>query len=45
MEAVADVRFLGARKLTSHIMNYWAPSLVAVRVGTVPPIAAALISK
>jgi hypothetical protein len=45
MEAVADVRFLGARKLTSHVMNYWAPSLVAVKVGTVPPIAAALLSK
>jgi hypothetical protein len=45
MEAVADVRFVGPRKLTSHVMNYWTPSLVAVTVGTVPPIAAALLSK
>jgi hypothetical protein len=46
MEAVADVRFLGARKLTSHVVNYWAvPSLVAGRVGNVPPIKAALLSK
>jgi len=44
MEAVADVRFLGARKLTSHVMNYEAASVVA-KSGTVVPVAAALISK
>jgi hypothetical protein len=45
MEAVADVRFLGARKLTSHVMNYEATSVVAVRIAAAPPIAAALLSK
>jgi hypothetical protein len=53
MEAVADVRFLGARKLTSHVINYEATSVVAHN--TAPPriarktgratSAAALLSK
>jgi hypothetical protein len=45
MEAVADVRFLGARKLTSHVMNYEAASVVADKIGAVPPIAAVLLPK
>ena len=45
MEAVADVRLLGARKLTSQVMNYETASVVADRIGAVPPIAAALLSK
>lgn len=45
MEAVADVRFLGARKLTSHVMNYEAASVVAEKIGVVPPIASVLLSK
>jgi hypothetical protein len=45
MEAVADVRFLGARKLTSHVMNYDAASVVADKIGAVPPIATVLLSK
>jgi len=45
MVAVADVRLLGARKLTSQVMNYEAASVVADRIRAVPPIAAALLSK
>ena len=45
MEAVADVRFLGARKLTSHVMNYGAASVVAEKIGAVAPTASALLSK
>jgi hypothetical protein len=45
MEAVADVRFLGARKLTSHVMNYEAASVVAEKIGAVAPTASALLSK
>src|ERR1035437_778877 len=45
MEAVADVRFLGARKLTSHVMNYEAASVVADKIGAVAPTASALLSK
>jgi hypothetical protein len=45
MEAVADVRFLGARKLTSHVMNYEATSVVAKKIGAVAPTASALLSK
>jgi hypothetical protein len=45
MEAVADVRFLGARKLTSHIMNYEAASVVAAKIVAVPPIASVLLTK
>jgi len=45
MEAVADVRFLGARKLTSHVMNYEAASVVAKKLGAVAPTASALLSK
>ena len=45
MEAVADVRFLGARKLTSHVMNYEAASAVATKIVAVPPIASVLLSK
>jgi hypothetical protein len=45
MEAVADVRFLGARKLTSHVMDYDAASVVAEKIGAVPPIASVLLPK
>ena len=45
MEAVADVRFLGARKLTSHVMNYEAASVVAKKVGPVAPTASVLLLK
>jgi hypothetical protein len=44
MEAVADVRFLGGRKLTSHILNYDAIGVVAEKIVTVP-VASALLSK
>jgi hypothetical protein len=44
MEAVADVRFLGARRLTSQVMNYEATSVVAEKNRTVaPPVAAVLL--
>lgn len=44
MESVADVRFLGARKLTSQVMNYEAASVVAEKTRTVaPPIAAVIL--
>jgi hypothetical protein len=44
MEAVADVRFLGLRRLTSQVMNYEAASVVAEKARTVaPPIAAVLL--
>jgi len=44
MEAVADVRFLGARKLTSQVMNYEATSVVAEKTRTpAAPIATALL--
>jgi hypothetical protein len=45
MEAIADVRFLGARRLTSHAMNDGAASIVAEKIGTVPPIASVLLAK
>jgi hypothetical protein len=47
MEAVADVRFLGARKLTSHVMNYEAASVVAEKkkIGAVAPTASVLLLK
>src|ERR1035441_5505498 len=45
MAAVADVRFLGARKLTSHVINYEAASVVAEKIGAVAPTASALLSK
>ncbi|MGA2346845.1 MAG: hypothetical protein ABSF93_12620 [Candidatus Sulfotelmatobacter sp.] len=44
MEAIADIRFLGARKLTSQVMNYEATSVVAGKTRTVaPPVAAVLL--
>jgi hypothetical protein len=45
MEAVADVRLLGARKLTSHVVDYQAASMVAQKVGTMAPTASAQLSK
>jgi hypothetical protein len=45
MEAIADVRFLGTRKLTSHVINYEAVGMVAEKIGVVPPIASAQLSK
>jgi hypothetical protein len=45
MEAVADVRFMGARKLTAHVMSYDAASVVAKKIGAGAPIASALLSK
>ncbi len=45
MEAVADVRFLGPRKLTSQVMNYEAVSVVAEKIGAVSPASTALLSK
>lgn len=45
MEAVADVRFVGARKLTSHVMNYETNSMVAEKIRAVPPIASVLLAK
>jgi hypothetical protein len=44
MEAVADVRLLGGRKLTSHVMNYDAISVVAQKI-LAAPAASALLSK
>ena len=44
MEAVADIRFLGARKLTSQVMNYESTSVVAAKTKpAAPPIAAVLL--
>ncbi len=44
MEAVADVRFLGLRRLTSQVMNYEATSVVAEQTRAAsPPIAAVLL--
>ena len=43
MEAVADVRFLGARKLTSQVLDYETASVVAKKIGAVAPSAAALL--
>jgi len=45
MVAVADVRLLGARKLTSHVLNYEAASVVAEKTRAVAPTASALLSK
>ena len=45
MEAVADIRWLGAQKLTSHVLDYEAASAVAAKtpkIGVAPPAAAAL---
>ena len=44
MEAVAEVRFLGDRKLTSSAMNDEA-SVAAEKIGTVAPIASVLLPK
>jgi hypothetical protein len=44
MEAVADVRFLGGRRLTSNVMNYEAISVVAEKI-VATPAASALLSK
>lgn len=44
MEAVADIRFLGGRKLTSHVMNYEAVSAVAEKI-VAAPSTPALLSK
>jgi len=44
MVAVADVRLLGARKLTSQVLNYEVARVMADRIGAVPPVAA-LLSK
>jgi hypothetical protein len=43
MEAVADVRFLGARKLTSQVLDYETASVVAKKIGAVAPSASALL--
>jgi hypothetical protein len=43
MEAVADVRFLGGRKLTSHVLDYETASVVAKKIGAVAPTASALL--
>jgi hypothetical protein len=43
MEAVADVRFLGARKLTSHVLDYETATVVAKKIGAVAPTASALL--
>ncbi|MGP0019947.1 MAG: hypothetical protein ACLPHP_15355 [Candidatus Sulfotelmatobacter sp.] len=45
MEAVADVRFLGLRRLTSQVMNYEATSVVAVKTRTAAPSIAAVLLK
>jgi hypothetical protein len=44
MVAVADVRLLGARKLTSQVLNYEVASVMADRITAVSPIVA-LLSK
>lgn len=43
MEAVADVRFLGARKLTSQVLDYETASVVAKKIGAVAPSASVLL--
>jgi len=43
MEAVADVRFLGARKLTSNVLDYETGSVVAKKIRAAPPAASALL--
>ena len=43
MEAVADVRFLGARKLTSQVLDYETASVVAKKIGAVAPSASAVL--
>ena len=43
MEAVADVRFLGARKLTSQVLDYEVASVMAKKIGAVAPTASALL--
>ena len=45
LEAVADIRWLGAQKLTSHVLDYEAASAVAAKtpkIGVAPPAAAVL---
>jgi hypothetical protein len=45
LEAVADIRWLGAQKLTSHVLDYEAASVVAPKtpkIGVAPPAAAVL---
>ena len=45
LEAVADIRWLGAQKLTSHVLDYEAASVVAAKtpkIGVAPPAAAVL---
>jgi hypothetical protein len=45
LEAVADIRWLGAQKLTSHVLDYEAASVVAAKtpkIGVSPPAAAVL---
>ena len=43
MEAVADVRFMGARKLTSQVLDYETASVVAKKIGAVAPSASVLL--
>ena len=43
MEAVADVRFLGPRKLTSHLLDYETVGVVAKKIRAVPPAASVLL--
>jgi Uncharacterised nucleotidyltransferase len=44
LEAVADIRWLGAQKLTSHVLDYEAASVAAKtpKIGVAPPAAAVL---
>lgn len=43
MEAVADVRFLGSRKLTSQVLDYETDSVMAKKTGAVAPSASVLL--
>ena len=43
MEAVADVRFLGSRKLTSQVLDYETASVMAKKIGAVAPSASVLL--
>jgi hypothetical protein len=46
LEAVADIRWLGAQKLTSHVLDYEAASVVAAKiVDKAPPLAVVLPGK